>query len=374
MSTHSISSVAASDLDVMELNLVLRREQHAPELKRLSVPKSFISDIHAEMWRDDLLRRGQPDTSFSSLTFRTIPETRASSPSLLHCFRAFAVECARSSGEVFRRTYSAEAFSDVAAGAIQELVRQGVLGVQDTFYYELNAAQASALRPPPPQQPSINLVSREESLSYVSVPLESLRSQSQWLGDPDRKSFPVVYTEQAFAHAEKCSRRGAELHPPCESGCALAGFLCSCPVTGEFFPVVTDAFEALDAEESEVSLVYSGKTWRRLQTVVSAKQSHLGTNAYRILGQAHGHNFLPAGGAPPCELCDKAAVCGRTSVFASLDDRLWSQSVFARQPWALCHIFGLNARRENVHGLFTLRENRFVQRGFYLVKDFDPHL
>jgi hypothetical protein len=78
---------------------------------------------------------------------------------------------------------------------------------------------------------------------------------------------------------------------------------------------------------------------------------------------------LPGGS---CETCEKAATCSLTSVFVSHDDRTWSQAVFAGQPWQLCHIFGLNSRSEEVHALFSLRENRLKQRAFYLLPDFDP--
>ena len=65
------------------------------------------------------------------------------------------------------------------------------------------------------------------------------------------------------------------------------------------------------------------------------------------------------------------AVCGRTSVFVSEDDLNWARAVFSRQPWHINHIFGLNARRENVHGLFGLRDGRQLERGFHVIADFD---
>ena len=51
-------------------------------------------------------------------------------------------------------------------------------------------------------------------------------------------------------------------------------------------------------------------------------------------------------------------------------DETWHASVFARQPWALCHIFGLTARGEPVHRLFGLKDGRLQARGFYLLPDF----
>jgi hypothetical protein len=46
--------------------------------------------------------------------------------------------------------------------------------------------------------------------------------------------------------------------------------------------------------------------------------------------------------------------------------------VFAHQPWALCQIFGSNARGEALQGLFTLRHGRFQRRGFFVLPSFDP--
>jgi hypothetical protein len=100
---------------------------------------------------------------------------------------------------------------------------------------------------------------------------------------------------------------------------------------------------------------------------MKARQTRPATRAHRILGQCHGHNFLPANGAPPCELCAKVKVCSRTSVFVSQDDRLWTQAVFARQPWQQCLIYGLNARNERVHSLFGLRDGRLLERGYHVL-------
>ena len=71
-------------------------------------------------------------------------------------------------------------------------------------------------------------------------------------------------------------------------------------------------------------------------------------------------------------MCATAKVCSRTSVFVSVDDRTWTQAVFAGAPYALCHIFGLNARHDKVHGLYSLYENRLTERGFYIIPDFVP--
>ncbi len=138
------------------------------------------------------------------------------------------------------------------------------------------------------------------------------------------------------------------------------------------FCVICDALEVKDAEMKPFSLSYSGKSWARIQAVLRARQAQPATQAQRIVGQCHGHNFLPNDGAPPCELCHKQEVCARTSVFVSSDDRQWCRAVFHRQPWALCHIFGLNARHDQVDSLYGLSGGRLEERGFYVVDVFDP--
>ena len=109
----------------------------------------------------------------------------------------------------------------------------------------------------------------------------------------------------------------------------------------------------------------------RIQAVMRAKQAEPSTRAYRIVGQAHGHNFLPG---RSCAECEKVKECKVTSAFISSDDRTWSKAVFNQQPWHVCQIFGHNARGEKVHAFYGLQDNRLSQRGFHAIRDFDPRL
>ena len=150
----------------------------------------------------------------------------------------------------------------------------------------------------------------------------------------------------------------------------LVGSLARCPDSGDLFVLVLEVLEAVGAEEKQFSLYYSSETWGRIQAVMNAMQSQPATRTWRIVGVVHGHNFLPDNGEPPCEACPQLPVCGRSSVFVSEDDIAWSRAVFRRQPWHLSHIFGLNARREPVHGLFGLRDGRVLERGFHVIPEF----
>jgi hypothetical protein len=182
----------------------------------------------------------------------------------------------------------------------------------------------------------------------------------------------VLYTTAAYERAERASRRGADSQPPCETGALLLGTAISCPESGEYGIVIADALEATDAQEEKASLSYTGKTWLRLQAILKNIQAQPATQTYRFLGQAHGHNFIPGDGGPPCDLCEASKVCTRTSVFVSVDDRIWTQAVFSGTAFAVCHIFGLNARHEQVQGLYSLADNRLTERGYYVIPEFDP--
>ena len=89
--------------------------------------------------------------------------------------------------------------------------------------------------------------------------------------------------------------------------------------------------------------------------------------AVRMVGQSHGHNFLPCFGEKECDQCEAQQRCAATSVFVSENDLLWSRCVFSRQPWAFCQIFGLDARGTPVQQMYGFRRGRLVERGFYVL-------
>ena len=90
-----------------------------------------------------------------------------------------------------------------------------------------------------------------------------------------------------------------------------------------------------------------------------------------MVGQAHGHNWLPNNGEI-CANCLKLETCASSSVFASLDDRVWTSAVHSREPFALCEIFGRTARGDLVHKMYGLLDGRLQERPFHLVPDFQP--
>jgi hypothetical protein len=327
------------------------------------VAAADLTDLLAEFWREFYLRRGSPAVPLAELEVSLEPVLEGRrGPRCL----GLRVEAENGRGEAVRREYPLEVFGDSALAAAQELVRQGTLEDDSKVYYEVLARRAAEPARTPPAPPAV------APLRYLTEPLTPLLDSAKPVGQLDAAAFPVFYTEEALEKSERFSRRGAVAHPPVETGAVLVGWLSSCPDSGEFFVVVSDALEAADTEGGEYSLFYTGKTWARLRAVMKARQRGGAGRALAIVGQCHGHNFLPLGGAPQCEACPGVKVCARSSAFVSSEDRLWSRAVFHRQPWQLCHIFGLDARGERVQRLFTLEGNRLRERGYHLLARFRP--
>jgi hypothetical protein len=351
------------------LYLNVRREKDGPVLLRKDLEDADQWDHRAEAWHAMLLRRGRPNVALDEVIFdlRPIYMTGTSGRLL-----GFSLETTAMNGARLRYTFDLNAVEHIATNASRELIRAGVLQPGDEYYYDLFAEQSEG---------SLTEVHREivvktstAKLQYLSIPIQRLWKRATKVGPDDEKMAPVFFTEPAFSQAELFARRGGNQQPPVETGSMLVGVLCSCPESGEFFIVVCDAWEARDAESQEFSLTFTDRTWTRMQAILRARASLAEWRAIRFLGQAHGHPFLPANGAPPCELCagKPDVVCARTSCFVSAADSDWSRAIFGRQPWQLCHIFGLNARGEHVNKLFGLRNGQFVERGFAVIPDFEP--
>ncbi len=353
------------------LSVALRLDENGPEVALEAVTEADLAEALSEAWLQCCLRKGRPEVPIDDFQPRLLPLLRKDGRGCA----GFALEIDAPGGEIPRCEFTTRSVASAAMRAAQRLLTAGGMKEDQTYFYELIASGRPML--PVPRRDGIDdigtftVTAKHPLLAYLRVPLAPLLRRARTVGTVDQRDLHVFYTEEALARTERFARKGAAHEPPIETGAVQIGPLCSCPESGEFFVVVCEALEVLDAEGTEFSLTYSGKSWARIQTVMKIRQSQAATRAHRIVGQAHGHNFMPGNGAPPCEHCHQVKECTRTSVFVSPDDRTWSRAVFSRQPWQLCHIFGLNARGEQVQRLFGLCDGRLLERGFHVIPDFD---
>jgi hypothetical protein len=350
------------------LEILVRADVSAPPLAREPVRAADLSDAVAEAWRDQCLRRGYPDQTLADMPVALRP-TFSRGDGGARC-SGFELELELPDGARRRQQFSLKCLRPVATRAAAALVSAGILHDEQRYFYELAVATEPAPPPPAGAAPAFSLKASSPPPAGLRVPLRPLLRAAQAVDLLDEEAFPVFFTAAAMAKAEACSRQGACSVPPVESGGVLVGSLASCEVTKEFFALVTDVLEVVEGEQKTFSLAYSGPSWRRIETIMKARQAAHPAQAVRLLGQCHGHNFLPSDGNR-CDQCDKRPVCGLSSVFVSPDDQTWMRAVFARQPWALCLIFGLNARQEPIRQLYSLNDGRWQARGYFVLPDFD---
>jgi hypothetical protein len=354
MSRQAMQAPSALRNEDWQLAVTLHRDEHSPEVGRELVHADDLVDVRSEAWLNGILRKGHPTLPFEAAPVRVEP-VRATDGN--RCV-GFALATLTPGGIETRHEFSVRSLHPVATRAAQRLMQVGILQPGELYYYELVAQPtepAAAERTSTPPALGMKFEKQIQPVHALSVPLDAIRRDAASVGPVDERAYPVFYTEATLEKAERYARAGVAYPQPVETGAVLLGSLCSCPDSGEMFVVITDALEAADTEQ-----------------IVRAMQQRPEARAQRIVGQCHGHNFLPLDGAPPCENCDKIEVCGRTTVFVSADDFDWNRAVFTQQPWQLCHIFGLNARQENVHGLFGLRDGRLLERGYSVIPSFEP--
>lgn len=402
-------TAARAPSDVLTIEIRLDRE--GPVVAREAVTDADLVDARSEAWWRTCARRGHPHDCLESFAPRLEASFRdagseAVVPDLIRVSEQAGAENAESLladrqppaparrerperpgrrcvGFMLRATapdgvlvtshFDLASLETVARRAASKLRERGDLEAGDHCYYYLRAETASRRDAAKDVDAAVRIAEVSTPLRYDSVPVRPLLERATVRGHlPQADVHPVFYTRAALELAERCARRGARQHPPVETGGLLIGPLCSCPETGEMFVVVTDVIEAADAEGTKFTLTYSSSTWSRIQNVLEARRARPELRNHRILGQVHGHNFLPANGAPPCAACSELEVCGRTTAYLSLDDESWSRAVFAGEPWQLGHIFGFNAREEGVDALFGLHGGRLTPRNYRVLDDFEP--
>jgi hypothetical protein len=321
-----------------------------------------LSDIASEAWRDLCLRTGHPSVPISDAPLRLSPIFAEGSDTRCAGFKVTLENPAGTNAYSLFTFHSLRRLADRAIARLQDsaAVQRGASCV---FEVVVNRSEPGDV-PTTGNAAALTASVRSTPVRFVRIPLPALLKRATPVALRDDQAPPVFYTEEAFARAESCARRGANAN--LETGGALFGSLASCPETGEFFAIVRDVLEVQDADERPFSLSYTSRSWLQVQQIQRARQAAFPEWSDRFLGQTHGHPFLPNDGQV-CAECHKRATCSLTSAWCSAEDQDWHASVFIRQPWALCHIFGLTARGEPANQLFGLRDGRLQPRGFYLL-------
>jgi hypothetical protein len=365
----SPAAPAAAPVHTPSLVVVLRLESHGAVLAREPVRPDDLSAHVAEAWREGCLRKGRPAVPLGAVEPWLRPLLNAGQKTLC---AGFAIEARLPGVEAASTVFTNRSLDAVAHRAVQRLLKMGRLKKGQPYLYEVHfqsGAQRALEDNPGAEEVEFETTDLSPSLSWLEAPLRPLLEQGKARNEIDEAAFHVFFTAGAFARAEQFARKGCASPSPVETAAALVGMLCSCPDTGDFFVVVTDAYEIMAADQTVFSVTLSHESWRRILANVAARAAR--RPAVRLLGQAHGHNYLPGGGQT-CEACPTRAVCDLTNVFASEDDETWTRAHFAGQPFALCAVFGLSARGDRLHAIFSQHNARLCRRGYFVIPDFKP--
>jgi hypothetical protein len=364
-----MTAIPATSLIRLELTrplaVQLFKEHSAPPLAQEPVRRADFAIVASESWRDGCLRAGHPDLPLSALPMRLAPILVEGSDRRCAGFR---LELSLPDGKTTASSFTIHSLRHVADRAMAPLLEAGFFKPGEISVFEVVVEpHSAAVSPPSGHDPAVAVSFRSAPLSYLKLPLRALLDRATPVALRDDALPPVFYTREALEKSESCARRGEQAGV--ETGGALFGSLAVCPDSGEFFSVIHDVVEVQEAEEKKFSLTYSSQSWQRLRKIQQARQAAFPQRADRLVGQTHLHPFLPNNGQV-CAECWKRPTCTLSSAWASEDDQVWHRAVFARQPWALCHIFGLSARGESVHQLFGLNDGRLRARGFYVLPEF----
>ena len=344
-----------------EFTVHVLRDAAGPAVLAEPVRPGDLTLLFSETWQACYLRKGRPGVGFDDIAFRLEPEPVQSDAAACPALR---VVCTGPEGGVRTHRADLSALAHVAVRGVGRLVAEGTISAKTPYHWYVTAR-----RPDPTagedrfDTPRSRLT--REPLRCPSIPLADYLTRSTAVGHVEGW-VPVFFLRQALTMAERFSRQGMAATPTFESGAVLLGNLGSCPRTGELFVVVTEAVELMAASQTHLTLAYTGDTWHHVQQELAARRRNPRGRFLQIVGQSHGHNFVPREDQSPEE--DSRQM---SSVFVSPEDLGWSRAVFAYQPWAVCLIFGYTARSEPVQGLFGFRSGRLKERGFHIVDNIE---
>jgi hypothetical protein len=361
------------------LSVRLRRQLHGEVIAVEPVRDRDFTEALAELWMEAYIRKGFAGVGMDEMEAQLSAVYRQDGDARRYC-SGFQLQACNPAGVATRRFFAREYFDHVAERGSRRLLENGTLKKGDIYSYELTPASGTAsTRASPPEYVNAARPLRgpegRGAPAHLRLPLRHLldRAQAGTPCDADAP-YPIFFTRSARDRAERISRKGADATPPVETGGLLIGPLCSCPETGELFAVILDVLEAAESEATTHTLTYSGATWARIHAILRARQADAATRHHRILGHAHGHNFLPFDGSASCEKCPHRPECSRSTAFLSFADRTWARAVFHGEPWCVSQVFGLDARSKPVEAFYGQRGGSLVQRGYRVIDDLDEAL
>ena len=200
--------------------------------------------------------------------------------------------------------------------------------------------------------------SQRVPLSFASIPCAPLLARARAAGEAGLP-FPVFFEQPVIDEAQGRSRAS----PGAEVGGVLIGFASRDPDSGRPYVHVTAHIDARHTVSGQLHLRFTAETWSDARLVMERRA--LGE---RFVGFWHSHHPLPL---TKCKLCDlpEQLECGNNSVFFSVDDVDFFETVFDAAAFSIALVTGKNPRGQEKSGLFGWSDQgTVVERGYYVLE------
>ncbi len=351
-------------------------------LGREVVQLSDLNLVRDETWLDGVRKGALTPLEPSVFSMNIVPGDRREEG-----IAGYGVELSNN-GEQHCRSFSIHSLSAVAKRQLARLLERETVDADVQCGYRLNTVpSASASSAIAADEEECNFIPASKLAKRVTRRTKPIVFEDASLADYMRRSeliarhngsgekengespMPVFTTRDVWKQGYQMSRRGGE----CESAAVLTGRLMRDVDSPEIFLVIDACIEAEHAEESQVSVTFTGDTWARVRDVLEQRRKRLGRPHERICGTAHSHPWLPGRneeGDNTCDTCPKASTCDRTTAVSSQADfNFWQTVHGAGQPWSVLLIHGLTAAGEDDWRLYHLADGALVPRNIRCLKD-----
>lgn len=380
---NNLNTVIMADGSELVVDIMsLEEDDDGRLLGREVVQRSDLSLVRDETWLEGVRKGLLTPLEPSHFAMDIVPGDRRGEG-----IAGYGVELTNN-GERHRRSFSIHSLIPVAKRQLTRLLQREAVEADVQCGYRLNsvpsAPTSSAIVADkekdnfiPAGKLAKRVTRRTEPIVFEDASLADFMQRSEVITrangaseeESDEAPMPVFTTREVWQQGYQLSRRGGE----CESAAVLTGRLMRDVDSPEIFLVIDACIEAEHAEESELSVKFTGDTWARVRDVLELRRKRLGRPHERICGTAHSHPWLPGrdeDGEDTCKTCPKVSTCDRTTAVSSQADfNFWQTVHGAGQPWSVLLIHGLTATGADDWRLYHLADGSLVPRNIRCLKD-----
>lgn len=273
--------------------------------------------------------------------------------------RGFRVVCEGDGSKAAASEFATAYFSDVAAQASSEFVKNGTLNTGDTYLFQAVAYPANGSGANAGGGLALAVEEQKPDVPLLDSDLGEFQRRSAVYGIVDADDMPVFIPQRVLDEAATLTRQ----YEGCETGGILIGRMRRDPALPEIFAEISAQIPVEHAQGSVAKLTFTAETWSAANAAIRLRgQSEV------YLGYWHSHPVREWCKSRACSP-ERQKTCSLGSNFFSEDDRAVMRAAFPR-AYSIGLVANDTAFTDLSFSLFGWREGRIHPRGFYLLEDF----